>query len=165
MSFGWKNGSPNCHKKEEIEQLRAGGRDAETPHEASKGYEDHVPHRGDMRTKENPADAAAGLSGNSDQADSYTGDDFFEAFCIIVQARTSALDVMRFAGHIIDGHALDSFDDYEFECIRDRLKNAETVYRQMNRGPIRSDFEKILRVDKGQFEAAILLVKRFLGGE
>lgn len=72
---------------------------------------------------------------------------------------------MRYAGGVISGRTLESFDENELRHVRAQLENAETVYRQMYRGRLRNDFEKIFLVDEDQFEAGILLLKRFLGAE
>lgn len=117
--------------------------------------------------KENPAEATAGLSGNSDQTDelTFTGEQFFEAFCIIVQARFVVRDLHSYANLIAKGRTFDSFGADELDFMRERLRDSETIYRELYRSRIRIDFRRIFRLKKWTFEEDIIIVQRFFGGE
>ncbi len=115
--------------------------------------------------KENPADTAAGLSRESDQAVWYSGDEFIAAIRVIIQARCAIQNVMEYSRIIDRGRPLSDFDQQERSYVAENLRNAETVYREMYRSQVRTAFTETFGVFDEQFEDAILTLQRALGGE
>ncbi len=116
-------------------------------------------------TKENPAEATAGLSENSDQADMITGKEFVAAIRVILQARSIAENVYDYSRIVGKGRPLEDFDEHELKYAKRFLREAEIMYREMYRGQVRVDFKKIIGVKKIDFEDAVLTLQEFFGGE
>ncbi len=119
----------------------------------------------DADEKENPAEAAAGLSTMTDKAELTTsGEEFVAAIRVILQARSVAENVIQYAAIVGDGNRpLHDFDCDERAYIAALLQDAETIYREMYRGQVRVDFKKIIGVKKFDFEDAVLTLQRFFG--
>ncbi len=115
--------------------------------------------------KENPAEATAGLSENSDQADMITGTEFVAAIRVILQARSIAENVYDYSRIVGKGRPLEDFDKHELKYAKRFLREAEIMYREMYRGQVRVDFKKIIGVKKFDFEDAVLTLQEFFGGE
>ena len=114
----------------------------------------------DRDTNENPAEATAGLSENSDQADLMTGEDFVAAIRVILQACSVTEKVIDYARIFKRGRLLDDFDERELKYAKSCFCEAEIVYRRQ----IRVDFKKIVDIKKFDFEEAVLTLQDFSGG-
>ena len=74
-------------------------------------------------------------------------------------------DLHSYANLIAKGRTFDSFGADELDFMRERLRDSETIYRELYRSRIRIDFRRIFRLKKWTFEEDIIIVQRFFGGE
>lgn len=116
--------------------------------------------------KENPADTAAGLSNDSDQADWYTGEDLVAAIRVIIQAQNAVENVKDY-GRLFDKgrRTPESFDEYERKYLLENLRNAEIIYRELYRTQVRMVFRDLFSLTIDEFEDHILTLKSEFGGE
>lgn len=182
------NGSLNCRKKQQNEQLSPELRDAKSAHETSIGCAHSVPPEDDvqplsddakaaffdklseffdgMTAKENPAVLAAGLTNDSDQASAFefTGEEFVAAIRTVLQARRAVEITLDYAKMINGGRVLECFEDDEWKFAVETVTAASVVYSEMFRSQVRVDFKKIMGVKKSDFEDAMLTCQRFFWG-
>ncbi|NOX95838.1 MAG: hypothetical protein GXP04_12320 [Alphaproteobacteria bacterium] len=157
-----KYGSPDCRKKEQIEQLSDDRRDAKSVRSTSGKSERAVPPDRDIEQKKNPPAVTDGLNENDFE---YTRcDTFSTGFHRIHQAR-------YWVQHIISEY--ESFErgeristDLSADDIKDMsedLAQGVDIYRDCYPTIIRDGFEDMIGVKFERFEDALLGLGTLIG--
>lgn len=113
--------------------------------------------------KENPAVRAAGLNDDSDQADSYTGEEFVAAFRLIAQAR----EILQECRCWLEDHEKDPQQHYnsgQINNARKCISLARVVYRECYRSDIRRYFEETFGRQYVLFEYTLNRLEEIFGG-
>ena len=115
--------------------------------------------------KENPADAAAGLSKDSHEtSNAFTGKAFFDAFCQIEQARNIVDGVVKTYRRFEEGRPESEIEGWEFTVMLETLPKAEIIYRECYRGSLLNAFEPFFGHTHETFEIGLSELKRIYGG-
>lgn len=159
-----RNGSPNCRKKEEIEQLRPNGWDTRSAHPLSGNAESVVPPDKDIGQKENPPGATSGFPKKDiTRLSTITGDFVDNAIFGAVQVQRIAEDVQNLAKQLCPGGVSDAEISQRSVYFMRILANGTMIYERGFSKEFRKYFRKLTGIKFEKFGEDLEYVSDNLG--